>query len=437
VSDGQSDGGSGGLSLKRDISRIGASFIVLNGLIGAGIYALPAVLLERAGGASPWLFILFGTLMITVILSFAALASYFRRTGGPVLYATVAFGPFAGFQVGWINYIGRITAVGANTNVMINYAAMLWPQIGDGVARAALILLFISYLTLVNIWGVKRAVTAMGVFSLLKIAPLIGLIIVGLSGATGAVHSPMELIETSNISSTALLLLYAFIGFEGVLFTAGETKSPRRNIPKALIATVAIIAVFYFLVQLVYVAVAPSAASGTAPLVVLGEAVLGPLGANIIALTAVFSVAGNLLSSTATAPRITFALAEEQSLPRWFGSIHHKFRTPHNSILFFGVIGAVLAISGSFIYLAIVSTLARMVMFIICFAALPKITRSADDATKEHALLLPGGYTIPLVATALCGWAASTSSGGAWLMLGGLIAIGSLFYVLARHGARS
>ncbi len=104
--------------LLRGIGMAGAAVLVLNSIIGAGIFALPAVVTERAGALSPWLFLVVGVLVITIVLTFAELASYFKESGGPVLFTTSAFGPLAGFSTGWLLFISRMAAFAANTTVM-------------------------------------------------------------------------------------------------------------------------------------------------------------------------------------------------------------------------------------------------------------------------------------------------------------------------------
>ena len=96
--------------------------LVINSVIGAGIYQLPAAVSPEAGVWSPWLFLMIGVLIITVVLTFAELASYFKDSGGPVLYTTTAFGPLIGFSTGWLLFISRMTAFAANTTVMASTA---------------------------------------------------------------------------------------------------------------------------------------------------------------------------------------------------------------------------------------------------------------------------------------------------------------------------
>ena len=106
----------------------------------AGIFAMPSVVAARAGVLSPWLFLAVAVLFITVVLTFAELSSYFRISGGPVLYATRAFGPLTGFSTGWIYYVSRVAAVAANSNVMAVYLATMWPWFGVDPGRAVVIL---------------------------------------------------------------------------------------------------------------------------------------------------------------------------------------------------------------------------------------------------------------------------------------------------------
>ena len=91
--------------LRRDIKYFGASFLVLNAMIGAGIFALPGKVAVNAGLMSPWLFLVVGVIFLAVVLTFAELASYYDNSGGPVLYATHAFGPLAGFSTGWVLFV--------------------------------------------------------------------------------------------------------------------------------------------------------------------------------------------------------------------------------------------------------------------------------------------------------------------------------------------
>jgi len=416
--------------LVRGIGILGSAFLVLNGMIGSGIFATPAVVAAQAGVLSPWLYLCVGVLMITVVLAFAELSSYFRISGGPVLYATRAFGPLAGFSTGWIYYVSRVAAVAANSNAMAVYLATWWPWFDVDPGRAVVIFLVCGGLTLVNVLGVKDGVRTLAVFTFFKVIPLLIMILLGLQYVTPDVLFPENMPTIDDLGGTTLLLIYAYVGFETVLITAGETAKPKVTIPKALILTMITTGLLYFLVVLTYVSVLAGELDGSKTLVDVGRRLAGPIGAVAITITALFSIGGNLASTMLAVPRATFSLAEHRLLPRWFGQIHPKFATPANSVMFLGGLSAALALSGSFAYLAIASALTRMLTYIVCIASLPVIKGKADHATIAKAFRVPGGYTIPFIAFVLCLWLASNSPAESWALVGIMLAVGLALYGL-------
>ena len=416
--------------LIRGIGILGSAFLVLNGMIGSGIFATPAVVAAQAGVLSPWLYLCIGVLMITVVLAFAELSSYFRISGGPVLYATRAFGPLAGFSTGWIYYVSRVAAVAANSNVMAVYLATWWPWFDVDPGRAVVILFVCGGLTLVNVRGVKNGMRTLAVFTFFKVVPLLIMILLGLQYVTPDVLFPENMPTIDDLGGTTLLMIYAYVGFETVLITAGETAKPKVTIPKALVLTMITTGILYFLIVLTYVSVMAGELDESRTLVDVGRRLAGPIGAVAITITAIFSIGGNLASTMLAVPRATFSLAEHHLLPPWFGKIHPKFATPANSVMFMGGLSAALALSGSFAYLAIASALTRMLTYIVCIAALPVIKGKADHATIAKAFKVPGGYTIPLIAFVLCLWLASNSPTESWALVGGMLAVGLVFYWL-------
>ena len=421
--------GEGQPRLERRIGPLGSALLSFNGIVGAGIFALPAALHAQFGTFSPWLFPIFGSLILLVALPFANLAALFSSSGGPVAY-TACFGRIASFQVGWVYYLARLTAFAANANVFATYAAALWPPLGSVVGRAAVILALISLVTWVNVVGVKRAIRALDVVTLFKALPLVALA-VGALAMAGEVKLAGEVPQFGTLEAAALMTLYAFVGFENSVVPAGETKDPRRTIPRMLVATVAATALLYFLVQLAYVSVMPEGAQQPeAPLAELASMLVGPVGIILLSLTAMASVAGNFLGSMTSTPRVTYALAEDGLIPRWFARVNAKWRTPANSVLFMGLAGAALALTGSFVWLALVSTLARLFVYGTSIAALPAARRSEGKGTGLALwLLILGGLMV-------CVWAAAQSELRSWLMLGGLLAVGALLYAIESRARR-
>lgn len=418
---------SSAVNLKRDIGVWGARFLVLNCVIGAGIYGLPGTLLDLAGSFSPWLFLIFGLLVITIVYTFAVLASYFSDTGGPISYTTAAFGPLVGFQTGWLLYMARVASFAANINVLFDYATFLWSDLSSPLLRNCMIGLVIALLTTINIMGIKKAIQALNILTFFKTLPLIVMVILGFQYLAPAELIPREFPVIEDSSALVLLILYAFIGFESALISAGETKNPKTTMPSALITMMLAVTVFYFLIQLAYVSVAPDG-DVSAPLVAMGEILLGPVGVIVIVLTAIFSVTGNVTSSIISSSRISFSMSREGFLPQWFGVLHAKYSTPVNSLVFLSVLVFLLAISGTFIYLAVASALTRMLAYAACIMALPIIIKNADAQTRSEAMTLTGGMSVPIVAMLVSLFAISQSNLNAWMYLAGFVLVGNVLY---------
>ena len=417
-------GPSAGPALRRDIGPLGSALLCFNGIVGAGIFALPSTLHAQFGSWSPWLFPLFGSLFLLIVLPFARLAALFPVSGGPVAYTAVLGRPVS-FQVGWLYFLARVTALAANATVFATYAGALWPPFGSAVGRAAVLVALVSLLTWVNLVGVRRAVRALDALSLLKAVPLVALALWALAAAGPGPSGPPPAFGA--FEAAALATLYAFVGFENSVVPAAETRRPERTIPRALIATVIATAALYTLVQLAYAAVMPAGPQPDAPLAAMAERLIGPAGIVILSLTAMASVAGNVLGSVTSTPRVLLALSEERLLPGWFGRVHPRWHTPANAILFMSAVGLALALSGSFVWLAVISTLARLFIYGLSLVALPVASRRL--AKPIGAALL----TVTAAGLLLCLWAAAQAKSESWAMLGGSLAVGLLLFLAARR----
>jgi amino acid transporter len=406
--------------LKRDISFFGSAFLSFNGLVGAGIFVLPGTLFDRFGAFSPLLFPLFGALFLVIAVPFARVTAHFPATGGPVAYAA-PFGRFASFQAGWLYYVARVAALAANATVFATYLSVFWPAAAGGLGRAAAILAMVALTTAINIVGVRRAVRALDALTLLKAAPLLLLALWALGLRAPNISTILP--PGDQLGAAALLILYAFVGFENSVVAAGETRDPRRTIPRALIGTVIATALLYTLVQAAYVAWMDRGAGGDAPLVELAGRVFGPAGAVLLTATVIFSLLGNISGGMTGSTRITYALGRDGLAPAWFGRVHARFATPANSILFMGALIAALALSGSFVWLAVVSTLARMFVYALAIAALPKLEGGR-----------PFVLSLVIAGIAVCAWAAAQSSAVSWLTLLALAASGMPLFAFSRRG---
>lgn len=420
----------GDSGLQRVIGPVGVGAIALNGVIGAGIFALPSVAAEAAGLLSPWLFVFCAVLIMTVVLSFARAASYFGDTGGPVVFVEESFGRFAGFQAGWLYSFARIVALAANAHLMVTYAAWMWPVLDEGGLRMALVSLVCIGLTAINVMGVRSGLAAMLALTVLKLLPLLLVVLVGLAQLDPAIFSAPEIPELEGFGGVILVMLYAFVGFESAVVPAGEVKDPQRSVPRSLVWTVAVICVLYFLIQWVSISVLPDLAGRERPLADVAEALMGTAGASLLVLGAVFSICGNLSGMFITAPRMFYAMGRDGGLPEWFARISPRFHTPANSVVFVGVFGLVLALSGGFVWLAAMSTAVRLLVYMGCILSLPGLKKKfGEQASQFH---LPGGMLIPGIALVLCLWLTTHASLKSWLTMLAFAALGTILYVINR-----
>jgi amino acid transporter len=407
---------------RRDVGVWGAAFLALNGMIGAAIFGLPGLLDAAVGSFAPWLLLIAGVGVMLIALCYADLAGRFDTSGGPQLYASAAFGRFVGFQAGWMLYAARAAALAANAHVLAAYAGALWPPLNGPLT----IVVTVGAITLVNIVGIRRAVDTLGAMTMLKVAPLL------LIGALGLLLAPIPspvLPQFSAVEGVALAALYAFVGFEAATIPAGETRDPKRAIPLALLLTVAGVTLLYVVVQLAYSASGIGASD--APLADLAASELGPAGALLLGVTAIVSVLANQLSAVTSISRITSSLSDQHMLPRWFGRISPRFATPANSIMAVGALGLALALSGTFVTLAVISTVSRLFAYIACIAAVPRLDYLAGRIRWGRGVLLP------LVAGALVLWAASHSKPTEWQAFAAFVLAGTFLYLLARLGRRA
>lgn len=417
--------------LRREIGKIGVATIAMNGVIGSGIFALPAVAIAQAGYFSPWIFVLCGILILSVALTLARAASFFDITGGPVVYTTHAFGRFVGFQTGLLIYVSRVAAIAASANLIVSYAAAMWSPLASGVPRAAGIAAYVSIATVLNAAGMRAGMAAVYVISVLKLAPLILLILVGLPSVEWGQVAGAAIVEPATLGRTMLIMMYAFIGFEFSLISAGETRNAKSEIPRALVGTVLAIALCYTLIQLIAVSVGPDLGGNDAPLVELARRLMGPWGALALGLGVIFSVGGGSLTSLLTAPRLTFALSRDGSLPAWFGKVNEKSHAPVNSILFCGIFSLALAVGQQYVWLVTLSTFVRLATYALCIASLPVIERTIP--AQEGQFRLAGGLAIPAIGFVLTIWLMGQTTRDNVILTAVIVALGTAVFWFNRR----
>jgi APA family basic amino acid/polyamine antiporter len=405
-----------------DLTAIG-----INGVIGSGIFILPAAVTSLVGTWSPLIYLFAGLVTFLVALCFAEAGSYFTTAGGPYLYVREAFGPFIGFQVGWFTWLVRATSAGAVSHAFTTYLGYFFPFAREGPAQAVVTSTVLLLLMLVNLFGVRYGAWLVNLFTLGKLLPLGVFIGVGIFHLQAKNLLPLGKTSIDHFGEAALLLVFAFGGFENLTIPAEEAAQPQRDVPKALLATMTLVTITYVLIQTVALGTFAGLAESKTPLASACAGFLGPLGGTLITWGALVSTTGTLSGLMLTGPRLTYALAEHGQLPALFGKVHSRFRTPALSILFFGAVSLALTLSGSFIQLAGLSAIARLLQYVPTCLALLRL-RKMSFSNDNH-FRLPFGRVIPYLGVLLCLWLLFQSSFSQLLLSVGAVCLGCLFYL--------
>jgi basic amino acid/polyamine antiporter, APA family len=364
--------------LVRGIGRWSMVAIVINSIIGAGIFGLPSKVAALIGSYSLVAFVICTVIIAFVVVCFAEVSSRFTETGGPYLYAKEAYGSLFGFEVGWLMWIARVTTFAANCNLLLAYLGFFVPHANEGILRIVLALSVVLIVTAVNYVGVRQSAMMTNILTVGKIVPLIVFAAVGLFFIRPANFTLPAAPDTPTLASAILILIYAFVGWESTTTVAGEMKDPRRNLPFALLTGLAFAATLYLLIQIVCVGTLPELSKSERPLVDAANKFFGVFGASFITLGALVSILGNLNGGFLFASRAPFAMAEQNELPQVVARTHGRFKTPYVSILLTAAVVLVFTIWTSFIAALTISTIARLIVYVTTCAALPIFRQRKD-----------------------------------------------------------
>jgi amino acid transporter len=387
--------------LVRAIGRWGLAALVINSIIGSGIFGLPAIVAADLGRQSPFAYLVAAVGVGMIMGCFAEVASQFRQAGGPYLYTRVAFGRLLALEVAWLHWLSRLTAAAAAINLFSTYLGYFWPAAQRPLERSLVAAAILVVITGVNLLGVKVGAQLSSAFTIAKIAPLLLFAVAGL--VYGFAHPGVTLANPHVATATdwfnaSLVLLFAYGGFEGALVPMSEARDPQRDVPFAMLIGFLSVTLIYVLVQIVVIRVLPDPAQTDRPLAMAAQVFLGPAGAAFIAISALLALFGYLSANMVHVPRTTFALAEQGDLPPVFAAVHNRFRTPYVSILVFGVSLWVLATLGNFRWNVVLSSASRLITYGLVCAALLALRRKQPGAAAYR---LPFGRIFAAVGIAL------------------------------------
>ena len=388
--------------LVRAVGLFSLTAIAVNGMVGSGIFVLPAEVARILGPAGLWAYVVAALAAGLIVLCFAEVGGLFDRSGGPYLYARTAFGDWIGFEIGWMTLLARLTAVAAISNAFARYLGFFWPAAATGAGRVIVISASIAALAAINLRGVQQGTWVNNLLTISKLAPLLVFVAAGAFFLDPGRPQAWSVPNSAGLQQAALLLIFAFGGFEFAVIPGEEVIYPRRNVPIGLLTAVCLVAVLYLLIQFVAQGTLPGLAASETPLASASRRFLGPLGGILLTAGAVLSTSGTNSAIMLVGPRLVYAMAEGRQLPSVFARVHSRYRTPYVAIVAVALVGWAFAMYNQFASLVAISAIARILSYVATCLALPVLRRKM--AHVERVFSVPGGATIPIAATAISIW---------------------------------
>jgi len=409
--------------LKRVVGVSGLALSIVNGVIGSGIFVLPAIVGIALGAFGVFGYAVCSIMLAAIMLCYAEIGSKVTSSGGSYAYVEAAFGSFPGFVINWLFTFGwGILGSAAVMNIMADSLAVLFPLFSNALVRGLFFFILIGFMILVNILGTKQGIGFVKAITIIKLLPLIGIVVFGFAKVkTSNLH--WEHFPTlKTVGDTSLILFYAFAGFETSLGVSGEFKNPKRTVPLGIFLGGTIVLIVYMLLQTVTQGVlgADMAAYKDAPLAAVAQKIVGPLGTTILLITAAVSCFGCVSADVMATPRSLFAGANNGMFPKFLGKVHAKYATPHLAILTYGTLIFIFAVSGGFRQLAILASAAILLVYFAVILATVKL-RKQQQHSSEKTFRAPGGLLFPLIGIATITWLLSSLS--KWEILSTLIFI--------------
>ncbi len=417
--------------LKREIGTWGLSANIVNLIVGAGIFVLPAIVAEGLGAAGILAYLFCGFLIMMIMLCFAEVGSKLTQSGGAYSYIEVAFGKYCGFLT--VNFFilgATIMADAAVANALAGTLAYFIPAFKSGIIRASFFIFLFSGLAFINIRGVKEGITLVSLTTIAKLTPLLLLIFIGLWQISPSNLVWEQMPAANDLGKISLILFFAFQGAETALTTGGEMKNPQRTIPRGVLISISFVILLYVSIQLIAQGILGSSLAGfkEAPLAEVAKHLFGPVGSTLILVGAAISMFGFLSGDILNMPRVIYSAARDKVIiPSALANVHKKYATPYNSIILYAAMGCFFSITGEFKQLAILSS--ASVLLIYLGVALAMIKLRMDKQAETGSFKVKGGYTVPIISALSILWVLSKMTSGEIVGILSFTAIISAIYL--------
>jgi amino acid transporter len=381
----------------------------VNCIVGSGIFGLPGIVAALLGPAAVLAYLLCVVLVALIGLCLAEIGSRVTGAGGLYAYATESFGPVVGGIAGTLLWVtNSVAANAAVANLLVNTMATTTPLLTGETARTVMLVVLYATLAAANVRGARLGARLSMTMAVIKIAPLVLLAVVGAFALQPPNLQWPGMPAMTSVGEAAVLLFFAFIGIEGALNASGEVAHPARTVPRAIFLATTLVAVLYIGLQVAAQGVLGGGLpNAPAPLVATATALFGPWGTRLLVATTALSTAGFLSADMLCSPRNVYALADRRQLPATLATVHPRFKTPAVAVASYALVCALVAWSGSFRQLVVLSTAGTLVLYLICCLGLFRL-RARDVAAAGTPFRAPGGPFVPLAAIVIILWMLST-----------------------------
>lgn len=425
--------------LKRVVGVPGLALSLINGVIGAGIFALPGIVGTALGAFGVFGYLFCSLMMAAILFCYAEIGSRVTTSGGSYAYVEAAFGSLPGYIVNWMYFFGwSILSSAALINIIADSLAVMFPAFANPLLRASFFFVLIGFIVLINVRGAKGGISLVKLITVAKLIPLLGIVVFGLGQIKAANLRWEQLPSLKTFGDTTLVLFFAFAGFETSLGVSGELKNPKRTVPLGILLGGATVLVVYLLLQTVTQGVlGPQIVQyKDVPLAAVAEKLVGPAGATVLLVTAALSCFGNVCADVMATPRSLFAAANKGMFPKYLGKVHPRFATPHLAVITYGTLIFLFSVFGGFKQLAVLASAVILLVYLAVVFATVKL-RTERQTAAGKTFRAPAGPLFPVIGLATVVWLLTSLR--KWEILSTLIfitVVRVVYYVTKRLGTR-
>ncbi|AEV95209.1 APC family permease [Pediococcus claussenii] len=417
--------------MKNKFSLFSIVILGVNAIIGSGIFLLPNQAMKIMGPASIGIFVFDMLLVISIALCYAEDSSLFKEDGGPYLYAQKAFGDFVGYEVGFIVWAISIIAWATMAAGLTTALGALFPIFNQPLWRGITITVLLVGLTAVNLMGIQVTKWLNNIVTVAKLIPLILFIAIGIFFMKGSNFTPVfphGSYVAGSFGAAAILMFYAFTGFEALVIDAQDMEHPQKNLPKAIIFALGIVAALYILIQIVSIGVlGPHLASSQAPMQDAMNQIIGPIGKYAIAVGTIISILGIATAQSFFLPRIGASMAQNGVMPKVVGRRNRR-GIPYVAMIISLVIALPLSLTGTFTTLAAISVVSRFAQYVPTILAVLVFRKKMPN--QPRTFKIPFGPVIPIFAIIVSVWLLSHATVYQLIFgLGGLVIAVPFYFV--------